>query len=920
MTFSVFHIRVEDIKRDKNEIIKKENMIKKETPLVKKIIAFVGAIALFLILAYGYMPEVLGGKIVNQSDISGFLGMSHEMAEFNKANPETPTAWTNSMFSGMPTTTIVAPESGDLTKGIYDFLLIGKRPATYLFISLLGAFLLMLSFGMSFFISIAGAIAVSFCSYNLQIIQVGHNTKMQAIAFLPWVLAAIIYTYRHSLELFTKSTEKKERLISWGKVLLGSLLFAIALSLQIKANHQQITYYLAIIIFVYAIALLVWILFDGERIKAYFKRFCVASILLLVFGLLGIATNTNKLLPLYKYAEHTMRGGSELTVKPGGSSDVNNDGLDLGYATAWSYGFEELPNLLIPNYNGGSSAGAVNPKKSEACQLLRRAGQPNVNQIAKALPMYWGPQPFTAGPMYIGAISVFLFVLALFVCDKREKWWVIIAILLAIGLGVGRNAMWFTKLWFDYVPFYNKFRTVSMALIMLQVLVPILGFLALDKILKGVQNKSNSEIREKKLSKSLLYSYLIVGGFCILMFFIPSLAGNFVAASDASMPAPLAEALELDRMSLLSADAWRSYIYITILVAVLYFVSFKEKYKKYSKYVGIVVAILVFADLFSVGKRYLNSDHFVTPKQFTNQFTLREVDKIILEDNEESYRVADLTTNIFNDSHTSYHHKSIGGYSPAKLQRYQDLIDRYLVSELNDVRRTLSEGKTFDELLENLPEEPVLSALNTKYFILDGQLPPLYNKYAFGNAWFVDNAILANSPDEEIAKIGEVDLYETAVIGADFTDFYNSVKNDFKEDGDKDLENSDEDLGGCSDKGYVEMTSYKPNELIYACDLKQTSGVVFSEVYYPEGWTAELHYKDGKVESAPIYRADWILRAMFLPKGEYELIMKFAPSSYSLGKAVSMTTSILLILLSLLVVGGLFALKNKAVGSDKNDN
>ena len=321
----------------------------------KNILIALGVVALFLALSYGFVPQVLDGKIVNQSDISGFVGMSHEMSEWNAAHPDNPTYWTDSMFGGMPTTAISTQNKGDYTEWLYKLLLVGKRPATYLFIALLGAFLLFLSLGVNWTIALGGAIAVAFCSYNFQIIQVGHNTKMQAIAFMPWVLAALVYTYRSK---------------GW-KTLLGATLFGLALSLQIKANHQQITYYLAIMVLLYAVVELVHTI----RTKAW-KRFWLASALLLVLGGAGIATNVNKLLPLAKYTPQTMRGGSELSKE-----GANASGLDLDYATAWSYGWEELPNLMIPDFNGGASAGAVNPEKSQTIKLLRRAGQKNLKEI-----------------------------------------------------------------------------------------------------------------------------------------------------------------------------------------------------------------------------------------------------------------------------------------------------------------------------------------------------------------------------------------------------------------------------------------------------------------------------------------------------------------------------------------------------------
>lgn len=412
--------------------------------LMKKIGIYAGIVLLFLVLAYGFVPEVLTGKVVNQSDITGYRSMSQEAVAWNKAHPDDPTHWTDSMFGGMPTTSFMPSSDGDWTQSLYNLLLKGKRPANWLFISLLGAFLLMLSLGVDKVLAIGGAVAVTYCSYNFQIIQVGHNTKMQAIAFLPWVLAAVIFTYRSALRPWLGSAlrqaqgpdkqvaEPVEATVADGwkswlpKTLLGAVLFGFALSFQIKANHQQITYYLAIMIVIYALYVFLRICLEknghfgklSDR-RGAFGRFFAASALLLVVGLVGIGTNTIKLAPLYEYTQHTMRGGSELSHPEGG--EINNSGLQLDYATAWSYGWEELPNMMIPNFNGGSSAGSVNPDKSEVVKLFRQAGQGNANEIAKSLPLYWGPQPFTAGPMYMGAITIFLFVLGLFLYKGKEN-------------------------------------------------------------------------------------------------------------------------------------------------------------------------------------------------------------------------------------------------------------------------------------------------------------------------------------------------------------------------------------------------------------------------------------------------------------------------------------------------------------------
>ncbi len=869
-------------------------MIKSDS--LKKSGIYLGIVLLFLVLAYGFVPEVLTGKIVNQSDITGFQSMAQEAATWNAANPDNKTQWTDSMFGGMPTTSFMPSSEGDWTQPLYNLLMTGKRPATWLFISLLGAFLLMLSLGIDKMLAIGGAVAVTFCSYNFQIIQVGHNTKMQAIAFLPWVLAAVIFTYRSALRKPSAAKDGETKASGWKSwlplTLLGAVLFGFALNFQIKANHQQITYYLAIMIVIYAVYVFLRTCFgkaeEGAEAtetlsrKSALGRFFTASALLLVIGVAGIATNTIKLAPLYEYTKYTMRGGSELSHPQGG--EINNDGLQLDYATAWSYGWEELPNLMIPNFNGGSSAGAVNPDKSEVVKLFRQAGQGNVSEIAKALPLYWGPQPFTAGPMYMGAITVFLFVLGLFLYKGKEKWWILVATLVAVFLSLGSHFMWFTKLFFDYVPMYNKFRTVSMALIVLQFTLPMLGFLVLDRILK-------QEYSKKEFLRKGWIALALTGGFCLLCHLIPSVAGSFSNASDAQMQDIIVDALKADRRHLLSTDAlWSAILIVLTFGLILWGYGPADKAgSKASSDAGrsrrtqamVGICLLVFVNMFTVGKRFLNSDSFTTPRKFYNHFTERPVDKAILEDKSPSYRVVDLSANIFNDSFNPYWHKCVGGYSPAKLQRYQDLIDRYLVDELQHVKGLIGGVKSMEELQERISGIPVLSALNTKYFILGADFPPVENSEAFGTAWFVDSAVPAATPDEEIAAIGSVNLRKTAVIGADFAEAL-----------DKAAQNAAAGILADTSAVRIEMVSYAPNELRYRYSSPSEKTAVFSEIYYSDGWTATV---DG--QPLELFRADWILRAANLPAGDHEVVMRFAPKIYSTGAAVSKASSLVLFIL-----------------------
>ena len=836
---------------------------------MKKILLHAGIVVFFLGLAYGFVPQVLSGKIVNQSDISGYVGMAHEANQWNAAHPDDRTAWTGSMFGGMPTTMLTGNTAGDWTQKIYDLFLTGRRPASYLFLSLLGAFLLMLSLGIHPLIAAGGAVAVTFCSYNLQIIQVGHNAKMVAMAWLPWVLAAVIFTYRNALKDLPEA--------GWRRWLpgtfLGAVLFGFALNFQIKANHVQISYYLAIIIFSYVIVLAVWL---ALRHRERFGRFFAASALLLVLGLLGIAANANRLLPTYEYTRQTMRGGSDLTR----DGSAGSKGLDLDYATAWSYGWEELPNLMIPDFNGGASAGAVDPDKSATIRLLREYGQQNLAQTAKALPLYWGPQPFTAGPMYMGAITVFLFILALGLYRGKEKWWLLIPTLVAVGLGLGNHFMPFTRFWFNYMPFYNKFRTVSMALIILQYTLPMLGFLVLDRI-------ARAEYDRKAFRKAGAVAIGITGGFSLLCFLVPTLFGTFSAASDAGMQDILVDALIKDRIALFRRDALTAFLLVAATFALLWwaYLPKKEGADKRRMYAAAAVCLLALIDLTATGKRYLNADHFVSRRQFDGQFRERPADMAILEDPDPSYRVLDLTVNVFNDSHPSYFHKNIGGYSPVKLQRYQDLIEQYLSPEINRLARAVGGAQTVSEATQALPELPVLSLLNARYIILDGNAAPMVNRYAMGNAWFVDGAVRAATADEEIALLGAADLRRSAVLGPDFAAV------DFPESGETpaaDLPERDGDV--------IALTGYAPNELRYRYSAAAPRAAVFSEIYYPSGWTATL--EDGT--AVDLFRADWTLRGAVLPAGDHELVMRFDPPVYRISSSVSRAGSLLLILLTLL--------------------
>ena len=837
----------------------------------KNLLICLGIVLGFLVLSYAFVPEVLEGKVVNQGDISGWQGMAHEKISWDKAHPGESAAWTGSMFSGMPTASIQSSTKGDWTQPLYDLLLTGKRPATYLFISLLGAFLMFLAFGVHPLVAAGGAIAVTFCSYNIQIIQVGHNTKMQALSFLPWVFAAVVFTYRKACG---------------GSAAVGRSASAATLAAggdaAVKANHPQISYYLALMILIYVVVLFVSLL----RRKQSLKGFWIASALLLVMGLAGIGTNAIKLLPTWEYTPYSMRGGTS-----DGSSEGARKGLDIDYATAWSYGWEELPNLAIPNYNGGSSSGPLS-MKSETVQLLRRAGQGNLQQVRKHLPLYWGPQPFTAGPMYMGAVTIFLFILGLLYWKGREKWWAVAASLLAVLLALGSHFLWFTKLFYDIAPLYNKFRTVSMALVVLQFTLPVLGFLMLDKIVR-----SGAPARE--LRKKVLVSGGISLGLLLVLALLQSVLGTFSGGADAGQPDILREALAADRYSLLWSDTLRSLLLVAAAVALLVWgvsgdgrarggsvpratlaltnrsegdTSANAPVSGRRLAAAVCIGVLVLVDLFLVGKRYLGPDDFVTPKAFNSQFNKRPVDELILADPDPSYRVLDLTVNVFNDSHPSYWHKNIGGYSPAKLQRYQEYIDRQLAPDIQTLSKAISGAATVQEAEAALPYLESLASLNCRYIIVGEDNPPLRYSFARGNAWF---------------------------------------------------EQTSDDS--------IELTSYAPDRLEYSYTSSEGGRAVFSEVYYPAGWVARLEdgtelpielYEGCKMEIEPglqpaegevindICRritkwpvASDLLRCVDLPAGSHTLVMSFEPASYRRGEALSRASSILLLLLVLGAIG-----------------
>lgn len=788
------------------------------------------ALILFIIIGYAYFPALFEGKIVHQSDISSWRGAANETIQYRDKTGEEP-LWTNSMFSGMPTTMISTLYKGNYLDNLYSNLFAGPRPASYLILALFSFYLLMLAFGVRPWLAFVGSLAFGFCSYNFQIMQVGHNAKMVAIALMPMVLASVVYAFRKN---------------KW----LGAVFFGITLSFQIMANHPQITYYLAFVILFYGIAQL-YKAVKAKALPAFFKTVS----LLFVAVILAAATNVNHLWPTWEFSKYTMRGGSELTLN---QTNQTKGGLDKEYATAWSYDIDETLNLLIPNFKGGASGGSLS-KDSETYKFLKGAGASNSDQIIKQLPLYWGNQAFTAGPMYMGAIAIFLFILGLVLIKGPMKWWIVGISLLALFLGWGRNFMFLSSFFYDYVPLYNKFRVPSMMLVVLQLTIPLLGFYTLNKIING-------DFDKKTLIKALKISLGITGGVCALFALLPGLAGSFSSPADGQYPDWIQQYLPQDRKSLLSSDAFRSLAFV-LLAGVVIWAWVIQKIK--GQHVAIIMGLLILTDMWTVDKRYLNNDHFVQQREFNNQYQPRPVDKAILADKDPNYRVLDLSVNTFNDSHTSYHHKTIGGYSAAKLQRYQDIIDYFIFPEL----QILQSSTSLSTMEENLSKQKVLNMLNTKYIIIPEYNAPINNKYAYGNAWFVKDYELVNTPDEELLSLKQIDPRESAVISKDFESIIQDKGFNYDEN------------------ATIEQSSYAPNKLEYKTSAANEQLAVFSEIYYPKGWNV---YVDGN--KTDLLRADYILRAVIIPAGEHTVTFEFKPESYYMGARVSAISSSLLLL------------------------
>jgi hypothetical protein len=794
----------------------------------KQLLPYLVAIVLFIAIALVYFSPLLEGKRILQSDIVQFQGMSKEIVDFREKTGQE-ALWTNSMFGGMPAYQISVKYTSNLLRYLDSFLTLGlPHPANYLFLYFLGFFILLLVLRVNPWLAIAGSIAYSFSSYFFIIIDAGHNSQAHAIGYIPFVLAGIFLTFRKNY-------------------LWGGILTAAALSLEVLANHPQITYYMVLLAVMLGIAEGIMAIVE-KRFAGYLKAIGV----IFIAAVFAVLTNITVLWATWEYGKYTIRGKSELTTE----KENRTSGLDKDYATMWSYGIPETLTLMIPNFYGGSSSYKLG-ENSATAKVLRQNNIPeeNIRQfISQPLPLYFGDQPFTSGPVYVGAIVVFLFILGLIIVKGHLKWWLLAATVLSILLAWGHNFMAFTEFFMHYIPGYNKFRAVTMILVIAEVAMPILAILALKEIFEQQQDR-------KKWVRPLLIAFGITGGICLIFAAFPGIFFSFTSPSDGSYGFPdwLVQGLRDDRQRLLQMDALRSLIFISLTAALLW-IYLTGKLKM--QYTLLILILLFLIDMFPVNKRFLGNDSFTSKRKVENPIEPSPADEQILQDKSPDFRVINLSVNPFMDATTSYFHKSIGGYHGAKFRRYQELYDHHISKS-------------------NLS---VLNMLNTKYFIVrdnNKNLVAQYNPYALGPAWFVRAYRLVDNADEEINALTNFSPKDTAIIDRTFS----GLLKDYQP--------------GRDSGDFIRLEEYKPNHLVYSYRSKNPGLAVFSEIYYPKGWTAAI---DGA--EVPHFRANYVLRAMVLPAGEHKVVFRFHPRAYYTGEKISLYSSIALILL-LLVLGGI---------------
>lgn len=810
------------------------------------------AIAVFVAVVLIYFsPSIFGGKEIPQGDMIKYKGMSEEVrryAETPEGKANDVVAWTGSMFSGMPTYHITVPGTpvnsvSYLEKPVKSIDYLG---GSMVLTGLICFYILMCVMGVRQWLAVAGSIAFALASYNLIIIAAGHITKAYVIGYMPLTIAGLILVFRQ-------------------KWLLGSALTTLGIVLSIMNNHIQITYYLALFCFVIYLGYS----YGMIRRKEY-KVWGKITGILVACVLVAVLPNLGNLYANAEMSKESMRGPTELTEKV--SKEKVSSGLDIDYAFSWSYGKAETMTLLIPNFYGGSSGGELG-KNSNLYKTLRSNGYAVGDKIQSYT--YWGDQPFTSGPVYFGALVCFLFVLGMFVIKNPLKWWILGGTVFFIFLSWGNNFMALNEFLFHHLPLYNKFRTPSMSLVIPGLVFPIVGMWGLKEIL-------TQQVEMCLLKKALYYALGITGGLCLIFWLMPGAFLDFSAARDVMYQLPdwYYRDLLADREMLLKHDALRSLVYILLGAALVYgFVVAKDK-KKTATYVGIGLALLILVDLWSVDKRYLSNDSFADPRT-VNPFVKSAADVEILKDKDPSFRVMNLN-DPFQESYTSFYHKSIGGYNAAKLRRYQELIDHHIGREVRILSTALQSG---DKAATGVQSEifrhtPVLNMLNARYVIANPKEKPVKNPEAYGSAWFAEKLELVPDADAEMLALGKADLLKTAIV-------------------DKRFEAETAGLVLRKDStAVIRMTAYEPVKLTYTSVSATEQLAVFSEIYYPHGWQA---YIDGK--PVPHFRTNWVLRGMKVPAGEHTIEFKFVPEGYIAATRTASVSSVLILLFVLFAVG-----------------
>lgn len=813
---------------------------------IRKWIPDIVAVVLFIIISFAYFfPSDIEGRVLAGHDNVATIGAGQEAKEFKEKTGET-TRWTNALFGGMPNYQI--SPSYDSTETLnfagQAYRLFLPSYVGLVFIMLIGFYILLRAFGVAAWLSTLGALAWAFSSYFFILIYAGHIWKLLVLAYVPPTIAGIVLAYRKHY-------------------LAGGVLAAFFFALQLLSNHVQMTYYFMFVI----LAIIIAYFIEANR-KKELPHFFKATGVLIIAALVAVTINISNLYHTYTYSKETMRGKSELVKE--NNANQTNSGLERDYITQWSYGIGETLTLLVPNFKGGASEHRVADS-----EVAMEKADSNFTPIYQMLGQYWGEQPGTSGPVYVGAFILTLAILAMFILKGPMKWALFAVTLLSIFLSWGKNMMWFTNLFIDYMPMYSKFRAVSSILVIAEFTIPLLAILGLKELFS----------KPELLKKRMVYVYIssgITGIIAFLLWIAPSVFTSFVSSAEMSalsqLPenyiAPVVSNLNEMRAAVLSADALRSLIIIIFGTAILMLVMHK---KLKTNYAICIIAVICLVDMWMVNKRYLNDSHFVPKSQTTQSYTATQADKYILQDKSLDYRVLNLSVNTFNDNTTSYYHKSIGGYHAAKLRRYQEMIDYHIMPEIGQLQKIINERQGDLSGVDGR-EFQTLNMLNTKYIIVptsNGNIPlanPCVAEY--GNAWFVDNIRYAANANEEIESIYDIDVRHTAVVDNKFKEILNS-QTEMKKDS----------------TSAIVLTSYKPNELVYKTSSKEDGVAVFSEIYYPE-WTANI---DG--QPAEIARANYILRSMFIPKGEHIVTFTFKP------KSIERTETAAYIALALLAIG-----------------